>query len=78
MYIYVENPNLIEITLDVEQTDILKLSLNDPVSITLDVFPDDVFSGIISEISTVPVTNNGVSTYTVKVMFEKQKGKNIL
>jgi hypothetical protein len=78
MYIYVENPNLIEITLDVEQTDILKLSLNDAVSITLDVFSQDVFSGVISEISTVPVTNNGVSTYTVKAMFEKPIGKNIL
>jgi HlyD family secretion protein len=78
MYIYVENPNLIEITLDVEQTDILKLSLNDSVTVILDVFPDDIFSGVISEISTVPVINNGVSTYTVKSMFEKPIGKNIL
>lgn len=77
-YIYVENPNLIEITLDVEQTDILKLSVWDDVSITLDVFPSDIFSWVISEISTVPVTNNGVSTYTVKAMFERPTEKNIL
>lgn len=77
-YIYVENPNLIEISLDVEQTDILKLSLADKASIILDVFPDLTLSGVISQISTVPVTNNGVSTYTVKVMFEKPANKKIL
>lgn len=77
-YIYVENPNLIEITLNVEQTDILKLAIGNNVSINLDVFPDSIFSGKISEISTVPVTSNGLSTYTVKAMFEKPADKNIL
>jgi HlyD family secretion protein len=74
----VENPNLIEISLDVEQTDILKLSVGDAVTVTLDVFPDDIFSGVFSEISTVPTTANGTSTYAAKVLFDKPSGKNIL
>lgn len=77
-YIYVENPNLIEITLSVEQTDILKLAMGDDLSIVLDVYPDTTFSWVISEISTVPSISNGISTYTVKAMFEKPTDKKVL
>lgn len=67
-YIYVETPDLLEVTLDVDQVDIVKISLNMPVEVMLDAFPDAVFSGVISEIDTMSET----SSYKAKVVFQKQ------
>ena len=77
-YIYVENPNLIDITLQVGQSDILQLNKWDMVEISLDVYPGEIFSWILSEISTVPSTTSEVWSYTAKVTFEKPEGKRIL
>lgn len=77
-YIYVEDPNLIEIELNIEQTDILKLKVGDPVSITIDVFEGQIFTWEFSEISTVPTTSNGESTYKATVIFNKPEKINIL
>lgn len=80
-YIYVENPNLIEVALQIEQTDILAISKGDPVNVVLDILPEDIFTGVIAELSTVPSNGNsgmGGSTYTAKVVFEKPAHKKIL
>lgn len=82
-YIYVENPHLIEIALQIEQADILSLNKGDEVAINLDILPGDLFSGIIAELSTVPNNGGGEmsygpSTYTAKIIFEKPADKKIL
>lgn len=82
-YIYVENPHLIEIALQIEQADILSLNKGDEVVINLDILPEDSFSGVIAELSTVPNNGGGEmsygpSTYTAKIIFEKPADKKIL
>lgn len=66
-YIYVETPNLLEVTLDVDQIDIVKISVGMPVEVTVDAFADEVFSGVISEIDTMSES----STYKANVVFQK-------
>ena len=77
-YIYVESPNLVEIALQVDQIDILKLQRGDDVSITLDIMDDKEFSGTISEINTIPVVKSGKTSYSVKVIAQKPEGMSIL
>lgn len=77
-YIYVESADLVEIALTVDQTDILKLTNGMSAEVTLDVYPNDVISGVVSEISTIPITStSSQSTYTIKVSFQKPSTGNI-
>ncbi len=66
-YIYVETPDLLEVALEVDQIDIVKLSLNMPVTVSVDAFPGEVYSGYFSEIDTMP---NG-NSYKASVVFQK-------
>lgn len=73
-YIYVESNNVLEMTLDVEQVDIIKLTRGMDVIVYLDAYPDNTYEGVISEINTVPVG----STYEVIVAFEKQSPEELV
>ena len=53
-YIYVETPDLLEVKMDVDQIDIVKIKQGMKVEVTVDAFPDQVYSGVFSEIDTMP------------------------
>jgi HlyD family secretion protein len=79
-YIYIENPDLLEVIVDVDQSDIVKLKIGMEVSITLDALPEKTFSGYFSEINTIPSegSNGGTTTYQTKVVFQKWSDDQIL
>lgn len=54
-------------TLDVDQIDIVKISVGMPVQVVLDALSDQVFSGVISEIDTMSES----SSYKASVVFQK-------
>ncbi|MBB1543792.1 MAG: HlyD family efflux transporter periplasmic adaptor subunit [candidate division SR1 bacterium] len=66
-YIYVETPNLLQVTLDVDQIDIVKISVGMPVQVVLDALSDQTFTGVISEIDTMSES----SSYKASVVFQK-------
>lgn len=66
-YIYVETPNLLEVKLEVDQIDIVKIAMGMSVQISVDAFPGEVYSGFFSEIDTMPEGNS----YKAKVVFKK-------
>lgn len=66
-YIYVETPNLLQVTLDVDQIDIVKISVWMPVQVVLDALSDQIFTGVISEIDTMSES----SSYKASVVFQK-------
>lgn len=66
-YIYVETPDLLEVKIDVDQIDIVKIKQGMQVEVTVDAFPDQVYSGVFSEIDTMPEGNS----YKAKVVFQK-------
>lgn len=66
-YIYVETPNLLEVKLEVDQIDIVKIAIGMSVQISVDAFPGEVYSGFFSEIDTMPEGNS----YKAKVVFKK-------
>lgn len=67
-YISVETPNLLQINLEIDQIDIVKIQIGMPTLITIDALPGEEFSGTFSEIDTMPEGN----IYKAKVVFQKQ------
>lgn len=53
--------------IDVDQIDIVKIKQGMKVEVTVDAFPDQVYSGVFSEIDTMPEGNS----YKAKVVFQK-------
>jgi len=70
-YIYIENPNLVEITATVDQLDVVKLKLDQEAKIVFDSFPNLTFTGKVSDINSTPTQTSGVTTYTIKVAMDK-------
>lgn len=76
-YIVVENTNLIEIEVEADQVDILKINRGDKVNIWIDAL-EQSFSGSINSVSTVPTMTNNTASYSFKAIFEKPEDITIL
>lgn len=70
-YIYVESNNILEMTFDVEQIDIIQLKVWMDAEVYLDAYPNEIYYGKISEINTIPNTSSMTTTYPMTVTFEK-------
>lgn len=67
--------SVIEVEVEVDETDIANVELNQPVKIELDAFPDTTFAGRVSQIgNTAQVTGMGtqdqVTNFLVKILVE--------
>ena len=60
-----------EVDAGVSETDIGKIMLNDKVTMTLDAFPNETFSGSVFYIAPAETNTQGVITYQVKISFDK-------
>lgn len=70
-YLYIENPNLVEITASVDQLDVVKLKLGQDAKIVFDPFPTLTLTGKVSDINSTPAVTSGVTTYTIKITMDK-------
>lgn len=70
-YIYVENPNLIEISATLDQLDIVKVSIGQKAKIVFDSYPDKEFIWSISEKDSTPAQSSWVTSYTIKITVDK-------
>ena len=77
-YIYVESNNILEMTFDVEQIDIIQLKVWMDAEVYLDAYPNEIYYGKISEINTIPNTSSMTTTYTMTVTFEKNDPNEII
>lgn len=62
--------NDFEVDAYVPETDIGKVALNDPVSMTFDAFPGETFAGTVFYIDPAETIESGVVDYLVKVSFD--------
>jgi len=60
-----------EVDAGVSETDIGKISVGNKVSMTLDAFPNETFTGVVFYVAPAETNTNGVITYLVKVSFAK-------
>lgn len=73
-FIVVENPNLIELELEVSQIDIVKIKEGDPVVITFDAYPNKPIKASISSRNVNPETNTrGGTYYKATILLTKQE-----
>jgi len=57
----------VELSLEIDETDIGKVSLGLPVRVTLDAFPDEEFEGKVIRISPVATISNNIPIFKVRV-----------
>jgi len=60
-----------EVDAGVSETDVGKLAVGDTVSMTLDAFPNQTFTGAVFYIAPAPTDTQGVITYLTKISFDK-------
>jgi multidrug efflux pump subunit AcrA (membrane-fusion protein) len=81
--VYIENPNNLEIQVDVDQSDITKLSVGMPVQIKLDALVGSAYTGTLAEIDTTAGDSGGgygggTTNYKAKIVFLKKEEDTIL
>lgn len=67
-YIYIENPNLVEIPVLLDQVDIVKVSLGQKAWIKFDAYPTLKVEWEIRIIDYTPVESSGIVSYTIKIV----------
>ena len=72
-YIYVESNDILEMTFNVEQIDIIQLKVWMDAEVYLDAYPNEIYYGKITEINTIPNTNSMTTTYPMTVTFQKNQ-----
>jgi HlyD family secretion protein len=64
------NPKGLQIKIDVPETDISKVNMDNPVEITLDAISEEFYSGQIIEMDSGKTVIDGVVYYKIKILFE--------
>ncbi len=77
-YIYVESNDILEMTFDVEQIDIIQLKVWMDAEVYLDAYPNEVYYWKISEINTIPNMTSATTTYKMTVAFQKNDPSEII
>ena len=68
--IYIADPSQLELTVDVSEVDVPKVYVGQPSQISLDAFPDRVFSGEVTRIAPTSSSDSGVVNYEVAVLLD--------
>jgi len=73
-FIYIENPDLMEIIVVLDQVDIVNVKKWQDVRIKFDSYKNEIFEWVLWEINTTPIEQSWVISYEAKIILEK-KGK---
>lgn len=71
--ITVEVPGLYEISVLVDQLDVVKIKAGQTSTIKFDSYADKTFTGTVSEVDPTPVTSQGVVSYKAKILFQSDE-----
>ena len=71
------DPNQMQTTLSVDETDISSVKVGQTVNITLDAISGKTFTGTVTKVSTLGTTSNNVTTYSVVVAISSPTGINV-
>jgi HlyD family secretion protein len=71
------NEDAYHITVSVDEIDIDRVEVGQPVDITLDALPDEPVRGVVSEIAPTSTSTSGVVTYLVTINIEEGAGPDL-
>ncbi|NDK08550.1 efflux RND transporter periplasmic adaptor subunit, partial [Candidatus Gracilibacteria bacterium] len=69
-YVYIENPDLLEITVMLDQIDITKVKLKQDANVVFDAYATTTVKAKVSSIDTEPIETSGVVSYKVKLILD--------
>lgn len=69
-YVYIENPNLLQVTVNLDQVDIAKISVWTKAVITFDSYTSNPADAVITIVDTTPVTTSWVTSYKVTLILD--------
>jgi len=75
LFTVAQDLNKMQIEVSVSEADIGKVKVGQQVEYNLDGYPDEVFTGKVSQVRLSPTTVSNVVTYTVIVQINNDKGK---
>ena len=70
-YVYLQNPNLMQVIISLDQIDIVKVQTNMSATITFDALAEQSFAGTVTALDPAPVEQSGVVSYNVTVTLDK-------
>lgn len=73
-----QNPDLIVVTIPLDQVDIVRVHKGLSGAILFDALPNQTFIGTIDSIDSTPITTSGVVSYNVSITLPSPKGLTIL
>lgn len=68
----VEVPGLYEISVLVDQLDVVKIKEGQTAEIKFDAYSDQTFTGKVSQVDPTPTTNQGVVSYKALILFQSE------
>jgi len=71
-YAYLENPDVLKITINLDQLDAVKVKAGQSAKIVFDALPEKEFVGKIEEINQSPKEENGLISYQATLTLEKE------
>ncbi len=71
-YVYIENPNLIQMTTLLDQMDIINIKEWQTVEIIFDAYQDQTLLWVVHEVDATPQTSNWVVSYQVNISLSKK------
>lgn len=71
-FVYIENPDLLKITILLDQIDTVKVAKGQKARIVFDALPDKTFVGQIGEIDQTPIEQSGVVSYEASLTMNKE------
>ncbi len=75
LFTIAQDLNHVQIQAQVDEADIGQIASDDPVTFTVDAYPDVTFQGKVSQIRLAPTSLNNVVTYTVVIDAENPLGR---
>lgn len=70
--ISLQNPYIVEVQVQVDQVDLVKISRGQETQVFFDAYPETAFSGSVTDVSGTPNTDSGLSKYEVKILIDTQ------
>ena len=70
--ISLQNPFIVEVQVQVDQVDLVKISRGQETQVFFDAYADKTFSGSVIDVSGTPNTDTGVSKYEVKILVDTE------
>ena len=70
--ISLQNPYIVEVQVQVDQVDLVKISRGQETQVFFDAYPETTFSGSVIDVSGTPNTDSGLSKYEVKILIDTQ------